>query len=104
MTSVIGPRAERSYKKGVGALRALKEAAMGEPQVSDPKDVELESSIQRAIRQMGTGIHVKVWGGHVTLAGHVDSFETKREIASIVRRMPTIRKVTNNLRVMPGLG
>jgi osmotically-inducible protein OsmY len=77
---------------------------MNTPQVSDPKDVELEASIQRAIRQLGTGIHVKVWGGHVTLSGHVDDFGTKREIASIVRRMPTIRRVTNNLRVMPGLG
>jgi osmotically-inducible protein OsmY len=68
----------------------------------DPRDVELGSSIQRTIRQMGTGIHVKVWGGHVTLSGHVGDFGSKREIASIVHRMPTVRKVTNLLRVMPG--
>jgi len=73
------------------------------PPVSDPRDVELESSIQRSIRQMGTGIRVKVFGGHVTLSGHVDAFGTKREIASIVRRMPTIRRITNHLRVMPDL-
>jgi len=66
---------------------------------SDPKDVELESLIIRRIREMGDDIHVSVKGGHVTLTGAVDDFETKRDLDEAVREIGGVQKVTNNIRV-----
>jgi osmotically-inducible protein OsmY len=69
--------------------------------ISDPKDVELEAAIHRAIRHMGHGIHVTVRGGHVSLSGLVEDFSTKRDIASVVRSISGAREVTNTLRISP---
>ena len=66
---------------------------------SDPKDVELESMISRAIRNLGVGIHISVRGSHVTVSGTADDFETKRDIMAIVKDMSGMREVTNNIRV-----
>jgi osmotically-inducible protein OsmY len=67
--------------------------------VSDPKDVELEESVNRAIRGMGFHMHVSVKGGHVTVSGTADDFETKRDIYSTVKSIPGVHEVTNNVRV-----
>ena len=72
---------------------------MSNPYASNPKDVELESAITVAIREMGVGIHVSVKGGHVTLSGAVDDFETKRDVASVVRGVAGGVAITNNIRV-----
>jgi osmotically-inducible protein OsmY len=69
--------------------------------ISDPKDVELEATIHRAIRHMGVGIHVTVRGGHVSLSGLVDDFYTKRDVASVVRSVAGVHEVTNALRIAP---
>ncbi len=67
--------------------------------ISDPKDVELEATISRAVRSLGGGIHVTVHGGHVSLSGVVDDFETKRDISTLVHGMGGVRNITNNIRV-----
>jgi osmotically-inducible protein OsmY len=72
---------------------------MASPYISDPKDVELEASISRAIRNLGVGIHVTVKSGHVSLTGVVDDFETKRQVYSVVRGTSGVREVANNIRV-----
>jgi osmotically-inducible protein OsmY len=72
---------------------------MADPFVSDPKDVELEESISRSVRGMGSHMHVSVRGGHVTVSGTADDYETKREILSAVRSVPGVHEVTNNIRV-----
>ena len=72
---------------------------MANPYISDPKDVELEATISRAVRELGVGIHVIVKGGHVTVSGIVDDFETKRDILSVVRGVAGGHTITNNVRV-----
>lgn len=72
---------------------------MANPYISDPKDVELEASVSRAVRELGLGIHVSVRGGHVTVSGIVDDFETKRDVMSAVRGVVGGRPITNNVRV-----
>lgn len=74
---------------------------MANPYISDPKDVELEATINRAIREMGVGIHVSVKGGHVTVSGTADDYETKRDIIAAVRSVPGVHEITNNIRVAP---
>jgi osmotically-inducible protein OsmY len=68
--------------------------------LSDPKDVELEAAISRSIRGMGAGIHVSVHGGRVSLSGMADDYETKRDIMSMVRGLPGVHEVSNNIRVV----
>ena len=72
---------------------------MANPYISDPKDVELEAAISRAVRSMGIGIHVSVRGGHVSLGGVVDDFETKRDVSSVVHSAAAGHPVINNIRV-----
>jgi hypothetical protein len=67
--------------------------------LSDPKDVELEAAISRAVRSMGIGIHVSARSGHVTLSGVVDDFETKRSISSVVHGVGGVHEIVNNIRV-----
>jgi len=74
---------------------------MADQRMSDPKDVELEESISRAVRSMGFHIHVSARGGHVTVSGTADDFESKRDIISAVRSVPGVHEVTNNIRVAP---
>lgn len=73
---------------------------MENQKVSDPKDVELEATISRSIRSMGNGIHVSVHGGHASLSGMVDDYDTKRSIMSTVRGFSGVHEVTNNIRVV----
>ena len=72
---------------------------MANPYVSDPKDVELEATISRAVRGMGLGIHVSVKAGHVSLGGVVDDFETKRDISSVVHNVAGGHPIINYIRV-----
>ncbi len=72
---------------------------MANPYISDPKDVELEAAVSRAVRGLGLGIHVGVKGGHVTVSGIVDDFETKRDILTVVRGVAGGHTITNNVRV-----
>jgi hypothetical protein len=72
---------------------------MANPYISDPKDVELEASVGRAVRGLGVGIHVGVRAGHVTVSGIVDDFETKRDIMAVVRDVAGGHPITNNVRV-----
>lgn len=72
---------------------------MANPYISDPKDVELEASVSRAVRELGVGIHVSVRAGHVTISGIVDDFETKRDIMTVVRGIVGGHPITNNVRV-----
>ena len=72
---------------------------MANPYISDPKDVELEEAVNRAVREMGAHMHVSARGGHVTVSGTADDFETKRDIISVVRSVSGVREVTNNIRV-----
>lgn len=65
---------------------------------SDPKDVEMEHNISRAVRSLGK-LHIHVSGGHVTVSGIVDDYGTKRQIASTIQSMGGVREVTNNIRV-----
>ena len=73
---------------------------MENQRVSDPKDVELEAMISRSIRGMGSGIHVSVHGGHVSLSGMADDYATKRSILSTVRGYSGVHDVSNNIRVV----
>jgi osmotically-inducible protein OsmY len=72
--------------------------------LSDPKDVEMEADISRAIRRQGMGIHVTVRGGDVSLSGVVDDFETKRRIESAVHGVAGGCTIHNNIRVARILG
>jgi osmotically-inducible protein OsmY len=67
--------------------------------LSDPKDVELEATISRAIRTRGSGIHVSVKGGAISLTGSVEDFGTKREIESLVRGVAGHYPIHNSIRV-----
>lgn len=69
--------------------------------ISDPKDVELEEAVNREIRQLGFHMHVTARGGHVTVSGTADDYETKRQIVSVVRSVSGVHEVTNNIRVAP---
>jgi len=77
---------------------------MADPFVSDPKDVELEATISRTVRNIGEHIHVSSRGGHVTLSGTVDDFSTKRDIVAAARNVSGVHEVTNNIRVAPVIG
>jgi osmotically-inducible protein OsmY len=72
---------------------------MSNPYISDPKDVEIEAAIHRAVRNLGVGIHVTVKSGHVSLSGIVDDFETKRDIMGVVRDVAGGFTISNNIRV-----
>lgn len=72
---------------------------MANPYVSDPKDVELEAAVSRAVRELGVGLHVSVRGGHITLSGIVDDYETKRDLLAVVRGVAGGHTITNNVRV-----
>lgn len=67
--------------------------------ISDPKDVELEATISRVVRNMGEHIHVSSKGGHVTLSGTVDDFSAKRDIVSAAKNVSGVHEVTANIRV-----
>lgn len=67
--------------------------------LSDPKDVEMESAIARTIRNRGMGIHVSVRGGEITLNGVVDDFETKRDVEGAVRDVAGGHRIHNLIRV-----
>jgi len=72
---------------------------MANPFISDPKDVELEAAVSRAVRSLGLGLHVGVRGGHITLSGIVDDYETKRDLLAVVRGVAGGHAITNNVRV-----
>lgn len=72
---------------------------MANPYISDPKDVELEAAVSRAVRNLGVGVHVSVKGGHITVSGIVDDFETKRDVMAVVRDVAGGHAISNNLRV-----
>ncbi len=72
---------------------------MANPYISDPKDVELEAAVSREVRGLGMGIRVSVKGGHITVSGTVDDFETKRDVMEVVRGVAGGRPITNNIRV-----
>lgn len=72
---------------------------MANPYISDPKDVELEAAVSRAVRNLGVGVHVSVRGGHITVSGIVDDYETKRDIMAVVRDVAGGHSITNNTRV-----
>ena len=67
--------------------------------LSDPKDVELEAAITRAIRTRGSGIHVSVKNGAISLTGSVEDFSTKRDIESAVRGVAGGYPIHNMIRV-----
>ncbi len=64
---------------------------------SDPQEVQLEGLIHSRIRQMGTGIHVVVKSGRVTLTGTADDFKAKRAIDVLVRGIGGVKDVINKL-------
>lgn len=64
---------------------------------SNPGEVQLEALIHSRIRQMGTGLHVLVKEGQVTLTGAADDFETKREIDTLVKGIGGVREVVNKI-------
>ena len=67
------------------------------------KDVEIDTVITRRIRAMGADhVHVRVKNGKVTLSGMCDDFGQKRAIVSVVKGMPGIGKVVNQIKVIPG--
>jgi osmotically-inducible protein OsmY len=72
---------------------------MANPYISDPKDVELEATISRAVRGMGSHLHVSVKSGHVFLSGVADDYGTKRDIVAQVRGVQGVHDLTNNIRV-----
>jgi osmotically-inducible protein OsmY len=72
---------------------------MANQNLSDPKDVEMEATISRAIRNLGIGLHVSVRAGHISLSGTVDDFETKREVNSVVHNVAGGHPISNNIRV-----
>lgn len=72
---------------------------MANPFISDPKDVELEATLSRAVRGMGEHIHVSVRGGHVNLSGTVEDYSVKRDIMASIRNVPGVHDVSNNIRV-----
>jgi hypothetical protein len=72
-----------------------------QPSSSNPKDVELEAAIARQIRGMGNGkIRVRAKAGKISLSGVVDDFGTKRSIADVVRTIPGVRKILNEIKVL----
>lgn len=72
--------------------------------VSDPKDVELEETISRAIHGMASHLHVSVRAGKVTVSGSVDDFGDKRDVTNAVRAISGVHGVINNIRVAPTSG
>ena len=72
---------------------------MNNPYASDPKDVELESTVAREIRPFCSNIHVSARSGHVTISGSVEDYEDKRAAYSAARRVAGVNEVTNNIRV-----
>ncbi len=63
------------------------------------KDVELEKTIDREIRDSGKkqSVQVVVRNGYVNLLGWVDKLEDKKEIGLIVEATAGVRTVTNHL-------
>jgi len=74
---------------------------MSNLQESDPRDVELENAVSRAIHGMASSIHVSVKAGHVTVSGVVDDFSAKRELTSAVQSVAGVKTITNYVKVTP---
>ncbi|HET9870319.1 MAG TPA: BON domain-containing protein [bacterium] len=67
----------------------------------DPRDVELETTVCRAVEGMAAGLHVNAQAGHVSLSGMVDDYSTKRDISAIVRDLAGVKTLSNGIRVTP---
>ena len=65
------------------------------------KDVELEETIDRAIRsrEKPGAVQVVVKDGYANLLGWVDQLQEKRAITLMVEAIPGVRIVTNHIHV-----
>ncbi len=70
-------------------------------QESNPKDVELENTIVRALHGLAADLHVTALSGHVTLTGKVDNFGAKRDVYLTAQSVAGVKVISNQIRVTP---
>jgi osmotically-inducible protein OsmY len=68
---------------------------------SDPKDVELENTVTRAVHGLAAEFHVSALAGHVTISGMVDDFGAKRDIFLVVQGVAGVKTISNKVKVTP---
>ena len=68
---------------------------------SNPKDVELENTIARALHGLASDLHVTALSGHITLTGKVDNFGAKRDIYLTAQSVAGVKVVSNQIMVTP---
>jgi osmotically-inducible protein OsmY len=68
---------------------------------SDPKDVELENTVSRALHGLVSDCHISALAGHVTISGKVDDFGAKRDIYLTVQSVAGVKTISNLIRVTP---
>ena len=69
----------------------------------DVKDIWMEEEISRVIQDKGNCSQVinVVKGGYVNLLGYVDGLDVKKNIGSLVEKIPGVEMVTNHIRLKP---
>ncbi len=70
-------------------------------QGANPKDVELENTIARALHGLVSDLHITALSGHITLTGKVDDFGAKRDILLTAQSVAGVKTVSNQIRVTP---
>jgi hyperosmotically inducible protein len=86
----------------VGVARGSAQAPVANSNVADSRlTVKIDTALWSDLRFWGKQISVETERGMVTLRGKVDSEETKRAAAEIVRRIEGIKQVRNELEVVP---
>ncbi len=86
----------------LGVARGSAQAPVANSNVADSKlTVKIDTALWSDLRFWGKQISVETERGVVTLRGKVDSEETKKAAAEIVRRIEGVKQVRNELEVVP---
>jgi hyperosmotically inducible protein len=86
----------------LGVTRGSAQATVANSNVADSKlTVKIDTALWSDLRFWGKQISVETERGVVTLRGKVDSEETKKVAAEIVRRIEGVKQVRNELEVVP---
>lgn len=86
----------------LGVARGFAQAPVANSHVADSRlTVKIDTALWSDLRFWGKQISVEAERGVVTLRGKVDSEETKKAAAEIVRRIEGVTQVRNELEVVP---
>ncbi len=81
-----------------GSRSTFDDQAIDEPPL---RDEQVREMVVAALRDGASGIEITVARGAVTLVGHVDGDDEKQRIDDLVRRVPGVEAVNNQLGARP---